>query len=74
MGAISPLQYLRIHAGMLSGPHDLDEYKVESSFLTPSTEMVTLCHGGMGGLQHSGRLDKSSLVNTDCNCLLRISA
>ena len=42
---------------MLSGPHDLDESRVDSNFLTPSTEIVTLCSGGMGRPQHSGTLD-----------------
>ena len=34
---------------MLSGPHDLDESKVDNNFITPSTEIVTLLSGGMGG-------------------------
>ena len=74
IGAISSQQYLSTQAGILSGPHDLDESKVDSKFLTLSADMVTLCSDGMAGPQHSGTLDKSSLVNIDWNCLLRISA
>ena len=74
IGAISSQQYLSIRAGILSGPHDLEVSRVESSFFTPSTEIVTLLSGGVGVPQHSGIKDESSLVNTDLNCLLRILA
>jgi len=32
IGAISSLQYVSIQVGILSGPHDLDESRVDSKF------------------------------------------
>ena len=49
IGAISSQQCLSMRAGMLSGPHDLDESRVDNNVLTPSTEIVTFCNGVMGG-------------------------
>ena len=51
---LSGTYYARNYAGiigasLLSGPHDLDESKVDNNFITPSTEIVTLLSGGMGG-------------------------
>jgi len=50
---------------MLSGPHDLDESRVDSNFLTPSTEIGTLSNGVIGSSDNSGILDTFSLVKTD---------
>ena len=47
---------------MLSGPHDLDGSRVDSNFLTPSTEIGTLSNCVMGSPEHSGILDRFSLV------------
>jgi len=47
-------------AGMLSGPDDLEESSVDSSFLTPLSEMVMLGNGGIGNPLHSGTWDRFS--------------
>ena len=65
IGDTSSQQCLRIRAGILSGPHDLDGSKVNRSFLTPSSEIATFSNGVMGSSEHSGILERFSLVKTD---------
>jgi len=50
--AISSQQCLRIRAGILSGPHNLDGSRVNSNFLTPSTEIGILSNGVIGSQEY----------------------
>ena len=67
-------QVLRTMLGMISGPTALDVFRLDKSFSTPLDSIIMFLMDGIFLFDKSGRMLSFTLVNTDWNCLTKMSA